>query len=407
MRRYRILATLAFIALAVTSLAPMPLRAAPVQGLGPKNILIGVQVSLTGPASTVGTGFKAGTQMAVDEINAHGGINGRHIDVVYEDDAGTAEGGISAVRRLMDQDKVFAIFGGGTSTSTASVIPLIQQSNFLYYDSLASDPRVLQNYSPYVFSGMTVVRADVAAYAVKVLQQQFKAKTVGILSSDEAFCSSVLPLMTPKLNDAGIKITVQEKFKSGDTDFTAQANALKSANPDAVYLCGLPADGGRMLPQLKRAGITSKLLGDTVFGDTVVPKLAGPAANGFYALWINAGQFMDENTGPMADWKARFAKAFPNPPPNTPNSFSLAGYADFYVFAEGLRRAGPDPTQDKVVAGLEQVHSFVAGKDPYFKWAAPIGLPRSFAKGDHKGNRECVLIQVRNGDYARVENFGT
>ncbi|MGH6799522.1 MAG: ABC transporter substrate-binding protein, partial [Roseiarcus sp.] len=115
--------------------------------------MIGVQVSLSGPASTVGQGFKAGAQMAVDEINAHGGINGRHIDIAYEDDSGTAEGGLSAVRRLMEQDKVFAIFSGGTSTSTASVIPLVQQSKFLYYDSVASDPRVLQNYSPYVFSG--------------------------------------------------------------------------------------------------------------------------------------------------------------------------------------------------------------------------------------------------------------
>ena len=406
MRGIRFFAWVALVAL-VSTLAYVPARAASVQGLGAKNILIGVQVSLTGPASTVGQGFKAGTQMAVDEINAHGGINGRHIDVVYEDDAGTAEGGISAVRRLMDQDKVFAIFGGGTSTSTASVIPLIQQSKFLYYDSLASDPRVLANYSPYVFSGMTVVRADVAAYAAKVLGQTFKAHTVGFLSSDEAFCTSVLPIMIPRLADQGIKVVLQEKFKSGDTDFTAQANAIKSANPDAMYLCGLPADGGRLLPQLKRAGISSKLLGDTVFGDTVVPKLAGPAADGFYALWINSTQFMGEKTGPMGEWKARFTKAFPNPPPNTPNSFSLAGYADFYVFADGLRRAGANPTQDKMIDGLEHVHNFIAGKDSFFTWAVPIGLPRSFRNGDHKGNRECVLIVVRNGDYTRVENFGT
>ena len=406
MRGKRILAALAFAALTATSWSKAP-AGADVQGLTQKNVLIGVQVSLTGPASTVGQGFKAGTQMAVDEINAHGGINGRHVDVIYEDDAGTAEGGISAVRRLMEQDKVFAIFGGGTSTSTASVIPLIQQSKFLYYDSLASDPRVLQNYSPYVFSGMTVVRADVGAYADKVLEQDFKAKTVGFLTSDEAFCSSVLPFMIPKLQQDGVKVVLQEKFKSGDTDYTAQANAIKTANPDAMYLCGLPADGGRMLPQLRRAGITSKLLGDTVFGDTVVPKLAGPAADGFYALWINASQFMGENSGAMGDWKARFNKAFPNPPPSTPNSFSLAGYADFYVFADGLRRAGNDPTQDKVIAGLEQEHNFVAGKDGYFKWAAPIGLPRSFKQGDHKGNRECVLIIVKNGEYTRVQNFGT
>jgi branched-chain amino acid transport system substrate-binding protein len=212
--------------------------------------------------------------------------------------------------------------------------------------------------------------------------------------------------MIPKLQQDGVKVVLQEKFKSGDTDYTAQANAVKQANPDAMYLCGLPADGGRMLPQLKRAGITSKLLGDTVFGDTVVPKLAGPAADGFYALWINATQFMGENSGPMGEWKGRFAKAFPNPPPSTPNSFSLAGYADFYVFADGLRRAGKDPTQEKMIAGLEQERNFVAGKDGFFKWAVPIGLPRSFKEGDHKGNRECVLIIVKNGEYSRVQNFG-
>ena len=407
MKRHRLLATLALAALAGASSLPPAARAADTQGLGAKNVLIGIQVSLTGPASTVGQGFKAGAQLAVDEINAHGGINGRHIDVVYEDDAGTAEGGISAVRRLIEQDKVFAIFGGGTSTSTASVIPLVQQQNFLYFDSLASDPRVLATYSPYVFSGMTVVRADIATNAVRVLTQQLKAKTVGFLTSDEAFCSTVLPFMTPKLADAGIKIAVQEKFKSGDTDFTAQANAIKNANPDAVYICGLPADGGRMLPQLKRAGITSKLLGDSVLSDTVVPKLAGPAADGFYALWLSGSQFLNETTGPMGDWRARFAKAYPNPPPNTPNSFSLAAYADFYVFADGLRRAGPNPTQDKVVAGLEQISGFVAGKDPYFKWAAPIGLPRTFKKGDHKGSRECIVIVVKNGDYQRVTTLET
>lgn len=397
MKRFTLLAALSF------ALLPSWSVAAETQGLTPKEILIGTQVSLTGPASSVGQGFKAGLDLAVDEINSHGGINGRTIKIVYEDDAGTAEGGISAVRRLMDQDKVFAIFGGGTSTSTSSVIPLIQQANFLYYDSLASDPRVLDKYSPYVFSGMTVVRSDVAAVVVRVMARDFKAKTVGFLTSDEAFCSTGITLMEPKIAAAGMKLIVQEKFKTGDTDFTAQSAALKAANADAVYVCGLPSDGGRMLPQLKRNGVTSKLLVDTVLTDPVVTKTAGTAIEGTYGLWISANQFIEEKTGPIADWKARFARKNPNPVPGTPNSYSLASYGDFYVFAEGLRRAGKDLTQDKVVTALESIHDYVAGKDRAFSYAAAIGNPRTFSKGDHKGSRDCVPVVVRNGEYQRVE----
>ena len=407
MHRFSIILRFCTVLAIAAGMTIVPAGAADVQGVTPTSILIGVQVSLTGPASSVGQGFKYGTDMAAAEINAHGGINGRKIQLVYEDDNGTAEGGISAVRRLMDQDKVFAIFGGGTSTSTASVIPLIQQSNELYYDSLASDPRVLETYSPYVFSGGTVVRADVAAYAINVMSVKFKAKTIALMSSDEAFCTSGINLMKPKLEAAGLKLVSEQKFKSGDTDFSAQAAALKAANPDAIYLCGLPADGGRLLPQLKRAGITSKLLGDTVLGDNVVPTTAGGAAEGFYALWLNASQFIDQTANPMGEWRARFKAMFPNPPAGVPNSFSLSAYSDFYVFADGIRLAGKDITVQKVIAGLEQIQNFVAGRDKVYTYAVPIGNPRSFKNGDHKGNREAVLIVVKNGQYSRVEDFGS
>lgn len=404
MRRTRVQA--AFAALAASLLLlPTGASSADPQGLSAGSILIGVQVSLTGPASSIGTGFKAGTELAIAEINEHGGINGRKIQAVYEDDAGTAEGGISAVRRLNDQDKAFMIFGGGTSTSTSSVIPLVQQSNILYYNSLASDPRVLENDSPFVFSGGTVVRADVATYAVKVMGQ-LKAKTVGFLTNDEAFCSSGVRLIEPKLKDAGMTLVAAQKFKSGDTDYTAQAAALKAANADLLYVCGLPVDGGRMIPQLRRAGITSKLLGDTVLADSVVPQMAGSAVEGFYVLWLNSSQYIDEAKPPMSDWRARFAKRNPNPAPGTPNSFSLSAYSDFYVLAEGLRRAGKALTPQAVIDALESINGYTAGKDKAFAFAAPIGNPRSFKKGNHKGNNECVLLTVKNGQYQRVENFG-
>jgi branched-chain amino acid transport system substrate-binding protein len=374
-------------------------RAADVQGVTPNSILIGVQVALTGPASTVGQGFRAGIDMAVDEINAHGGVNGRQIKTVYEDDNGTAEGGILAVRRLSEQDGVFAIMGGGTSTATVSVIPLVEQGGIVYYDSLASDPRVLETYSPYVFSGMTIVRADIANSIIEALKKELKAKTVGIVTSDEALCTAAVNLVEPQLAANGMKLVVEQKFRSGDTDFTTQANAIKSANPDALYMCGLPIDGGRLIPQLKRAGVTSKLLGDGTFTDANIIRVGGASIDGLYSFWIVSRQFIGETTGPIADWKARFAKRFPNPPSGVPNHYTLAAYSDMYCLAEGMRRAGKDLTRDRLIAGLETLHDYIAGTDKAFSYAAAIGTPRSFRKGDHKGARSTQLVVVRNGQF--------
>jgi branched-chain amino acid transport system substrate-binding protein len=396
--RLRFLAVIAALAIA----APMSLRsagAADVPGVTPNSILIGVQVALTGPASTVGQGFRAGIDMAVDEINAHGGINGRTIKTVYEDDNGTAEGGILAVRRLVEQDQVFAVMGGGTSTSTVSVIPLVEQGGVVYYDSLASDPRVLETYSPYVFSGMTIVRADIANSIIAALKKDMKAKTVGIVTSDEALCTAAVTLIEPQFQTNGLKLVVDQKFRSGDTDFSTQAAAVKAANPDALYMCGLPIDGGRLIPQLKRAGVTSKLLGDGTFTDANIIRVGGASIDGLYSFWIVSRQFIGETTGPIADWKERFAKKFPNPPAGVPNHYTLAAYSDMYCLAEGMRRAGRDLTRDKLIAGLETLHDYIAGTDKAFSYAAAIGTPRTFRKGDHKGARTTQLVVVRNGQF--------
>lgn len=385
-----------------------PGLAAGVQGVTPTSINVGVQVSLTGPASSIGQGFKAGTELAADEVNAHGGINGRKIHLVFEDDAGTAAGGILATRKLMEQDGVFAIFGGGTSTSTASVIPLVQQSQFLYYDSLASDPRVLEHYSPYVFSGSTVVRADVTSFLADVMSKTFKAKKVATLTSEQGYCTSGMTLLKPKILASGVQLVTEQTFQSGDIDFSAQSAAIKAAKPDAVYLCGVPADSGRMIPQLRRAGVSAKLLGDPALADPVTVEAAGKAAEGFYAPYEVTAEWLGETTGLMAQWKDRFAKAFPHPVPGTPNSFSLAAYSDFFVFAEGIRRAGSDVTRDRVIAGLESLRNFVGGKTPEWSYAVPIGTPRTFTKGDHKGSgeRDMTLLVVQHGAFARAGGPG-
>jgi branched-chain amino acid transport system substrate-binding protein len=365
-------------------------------GVTPEKIVIGTHLPLTGPVSSVGLGFRAGVQMALAEINAHGGVNGRMLEVVFEDDAGTAEGAISAVRRLLDRSNVFGILSGGSSTSVVAVIPLVQQRRVPYLASLASDPRVLEKFSPYVFTGSTVARGDVAVAVTGFMTGTLHTRTISFLHSGEANCQSGVDILATTLTQAGVETKGRQRFNTGDTDFTAQAHALVAQDADTIYICGIPADGGRILPQLRRAGIKAKLVGDTALADPNTIVVAGKDAEGFFTFW-GAKQFIEDRTGVMGQWRERFQQAVPDAPRGTPNLFSLAGYGDFYVFAEGLRRAGKNPTREGFVQGTEGIRDFVAGKDAYWTFASPIALPRNFAPDNHKGNRDQLPVVVKNG----------
>lgn len=366
-------------------------------GITQDKVVIGTHLPLTGPASSVGIGFRAGVQMALAEINGKGGVNGRLLEVVFEDDAGTAEGAVSAVRRLLDRSSVFGILSGGTSTSVVAVVPLIQQRQIPYLASLASDPRVLEKFSPYVFTGSTVARSDVAASTTRFMTTTLHTRTVSFLYSGEANCQSGVDLLAAALTQAGAEIKGKQRFNSGDTDFTAQAHALVSQAADTVYLCGTPVDGGRILPQLRRAGVNARYVGDSALADPNTLTVAGKDAEGFFTFWGASNQFMDDTTGVMGQWRNRFKQMLPDAPRGTPNLFSLGGYTDFYVFAEGLRRAGKVPTREGFVKGMEEMQNFVAGKDSYWTFALPIGLPRSFGPDSHKGNRIQMPVVVKNG----------
>jgi branched-chain amino acid transport system substrate-binding protein len=363
------------------------------------DVALGVHLPLTGAASFVGQGFQLGSQLAFNEINQHGGVNGHKLKVIYEDDAGTPDGGVTTVRRLIDQSKVFAVVGGSTSTATVAVLPSMMTGPTPYFVSLASDPRVLATYSDYVFSGATVPQKDIVASMVKFITTSLKPKSVALMQCDQGHCQSGVPLLKSGLESAGVTVPTVQQYHSGDTDFTAQIDAIKKTNAEVVGIYGLAADGGRIIPQVRRAGINAKLVADTSLADPSVLRVAGASSDGFYAMWLGATQFVDDKTGVMGDWRERFDKANPNAPSGTPNLYSLMGYADAYVVAEGIRRASSNLTQKNFIDQLNTLDGFVAGKDPYFKYAAPIGLPRSFKKGDHQGNRSVTPIVAKGGSF--------
>lgn len=372
-------------------------------GMSEDSIKIGVHTPLTGPASFVGQGFKHGAELAVQEINDNGGVEGRKIDMVTIDDEGTPEGASLAIRRLVDQEQAFLILGAGTSTSTVPQLQYFTQNAELpYYVSLASDPQVLEEYRPNVFSGATTTQTAMVEVFSDYVASEAGIKSVSLMQCDQGHCQAGVPLLRKALEDKGVAVKGVETYNSGATDFTGQINSILNDRPEAVFIYGLAEDGGRIIPQLRRSGFDGDIIGDTSLSDPSVVEVAGKAAEDLVTFWLASPQYIDETTGAMADWRKRFDAAFPNAPEGTPNLYSLMAYADTYVIGEGVRLAGEDPTRQAFNEALHELDGFVAGEDEHWGFAAPIGMPRSFSEDDHLGNETVVPVVARSGKFESV-----
>lgn len=366
-----------------------------VNGVTDTEIRIGVHLSLSGPASFVGQGAKVGIALAEAEINAKGGINGRKLVFNYVDDRGSPDGGVTAARKLVDEENMFIVLGAGTSTATVPVLPYFERNGVPYYVSLASDPQVMGKFRRNVYSGATSTQIVWGQSMAKFVADNLKPKRVAMMLCDQAHCISGGPLVRGFLQNGGAEVSTTT-YNSGDTDFTGQIQQIKSVNPDVIFIYGLASDGGRILPQIRRAGITAQIVGDPALGDPSVARMAGAAAENFYTFWSGGTQFIDDKTGPMGQWLASLDKMKIDRPANTPNTYSTMLYADVYVLAEAIRLAGKNLTRETLMNNLDtKINGFVAGKTPEWSFASAVGFPRTFTPSDHLGNRQLqALVSV-------------
>lgn len=439
-----VLAAILMIATAFGGTSTKSAHSAP--GVSANQILLGTNVDLTGPAAYVGKGFQLGENLALRQINAHGGIRGRHVVVRYEDDAGTGAGGINASHALIQQDHVFMDVAGGDSTAMVAVAPYFENAKVPLLDSVGSDPLTFQPFKKYVFLGLTVPRPAFERGVAKVIVHKAHGTKVGLLANAGfAFCTSGVPLLTKAIANLGAKVVDTEEFPLGTENFAAQAAKLKASGANVIELCGLSGDAELFMPQLRQDGVTATFVGDATLSDPAIIQAAGAAANNMFLLWEPSKQFETATTGPMGKLKRQLAKAFGSNYKASFNQFSLFGYVDTFAAAQAIYNAGPNPTRLGVVKAFEKLHDYVPGrtvkkyvaavkkcKTRYkgksqsakrsvclknamnrfgalgaaFQYAVPVGLPETWGKRRRLGNTSLEMLRVRNGHVKSLGRVG-
>jgi len=244
-------------------------------------IKIGYFGDLTGPTFNFGRSAYNGVLMAADEINNLGGINGRRIDVVFEDDRGSAEEAARRTSKLIDQDKVIAIIAGGTSGNSRAAAPKAQSSHVPMISPSSTDPAVTQ-VGDYIFRACFVdsFQGEVmASFAANTLKAQKAAILFDFNSPYGRGLTEYFELSFAKL---GGQIVNKQTYTQGDADFKGQLSTIRAAEPDVIYIPGYYGDVAVIAKQARLIGLTQPLLGGDGWDAPELWPTGGDALNGSY-----------------------------------------------------------------------------------------------------------------------------
>ncbi|TET42764.1 MAG: hypothetical protein E3J66_03040, partial [Dehalococcoidia bacterium] len=225
---------------------------------GPKVIKIGAILQLTGDMAIFGESFKKGIDMAVEVINTAGGIQGRKVKIIYEDDAAKAKLAVSAFRKLITQDKVQAVIAGGMSSTAMSIAPIAEENKVVIISPTASAP-ALSEFKDYFFRIQASDNYEgrvMAEFAYKELG----AREVGIFYVNNDWGRGLAEVFKDRFTMLGGKVPIMESHELGDTDFKTQITKIKTVNPENLYLIGYLQEMSIILRQMRELGLKPRIL---------------------------------------------------------------------------------------------------------------------------------------------------
>ncbi|MFH1135390.1 MAG: ABC transporter substrate-binding protein [Pseudomonadota bacterium] len=317
--------------LIVASLALPWLLSGPV--LAQDAIKVGVVLPLTGEQAKFGEIEKNSFQMALEEINGAGGVNGRKIELLIEDDTGKPEVGRSAMEKLISQDKVAVVGGGYSSSVTFAMSAVAQQFQVPFVINTGSDDKITEQGWEYVFR----ISQPVSAYPMALesfLKEVVKPQTVAILYENSAFGQKGSDEFSKQCKAMGLKILVLEGYEHGAVDFKPILVKVKGANPDMIYMISYVMDAALLMRQARELSLKPKLFvgGGAGFTLPEFMKNAGDAAQHVFSatLWTETVPFPGAK-----DYYDKYVAKFKQPT----EYHGAEAYACMYVIADALKRA--------------------------------------------------------------------
>jgi branched-chain amino acid transport system substrate-binding protein len=300
-------------------------------GGGSDKVRIGVFMSLTGSTANFGISSTNAIKMAADEANAAGGINGKQIDILVQDDRSDASEAATIVTKFVTQDQVHAILGEVASSRSIAAAPIAQNAKIPMLTPSSTNPEVTKK-GDFIFRSCFIDPVQGAAIA------QFAARTLGakraaiLVDRKNDYSTGLEKVISATFTKMGGQIVGTQSYQEGDQDFNAQLTSLKGSNPEVIFVPGYYNDVGLIAKQARDKGITVPLLGGDGWDSAQLYAIGGTALNGSYF----SNHYSPYDTDPKVqkfvnDYKARYGAV--------PDALAATAYDAALIMFDAIKRS--------------------------------------------------------------------
>ena len=347
---------------------------------GGDTIKVGEFASLTGKEATFGTSSHEGTLLAIEELNAKGGLLGKKLELLTEDDQTKAGEPANAVNKLISKDGVVAILGEVASSRSLEAAPICQQSKIPMISPSSTNPTVTQ-VGDYIFRVCftdTFQGAALANFASGTLN----AKNVAVLTDVKSdYSKGLAKSFKEKYASSGGKIGIELDFNGGDKDFKGQLTSIKSTAPDAIFLPGYYNDVALICIQAKQLGMEIPIFGGDGWESESLITIGKEAVEGTY---FSTHCSPEQGTPEMVAFVESYKKRFKG---KTPDAMAVLGYDSAMVLADGIKRAGTTESA--------ALRSAIASTKDFAGAGGTFSL-----NANRDADKALVFIQIKDGKFA-------
>ncbi|GAC1652600.1 MAG: hypothetical protein NVS4B8_27950 [Herpetosiphon sp.] len=358
-------------------------------GVSETEIVIGSWGPQDGPAGAYGV-IDRTIAAYFKMVNDQGGINGRKVRFVYENDSYEPAKTVAAVKKLVEEDKVFAMLGGLGTRNNLAVMDYLVQNKVPHLGPATGTTALVQPLKRNIFAYQVNYQTE-ATLLTQYAVDTAKSQKVAVFYQNDAFGKEGLDAINAELKKHSLAEATPVSYETADTNYSAQALKLQSSGADTVFIWAVPKPGASIIAEMDKIGFKPKLLATAVVNDPSLFKLAGPGAEGLItSAWLP--DFTDTSNPKVAEFQAFMKKNMPN---EQIGGFAETGFGQAQLMSDVLKRMGKDVTRDGLIKTLEGLQNYTDNLLPSI----------SYSPTDHQGSKAVLFQQARNNQFVKISDF--
>jgi branched-chain amino acid transport system substrate-binding protein len=373
---------------ATSTLFAPAIAGAATRGVSENEIIIGSMADLSGVTAVQGVNNADGMRLAFDEANAKGGINGRKIRFVIEDNEYTVPKAVQAMNKLLNRDSIFVAVGNGGTPMNDAVMPSMIEKGVSNVFPTTCARSMYEPFNKYKF-GQFASYYDQMRAGVKHFATTKGVKTVGVMYQDTDYGRDVLAGAQAQVEAMGLKLGGTTGHKPTDTDFNGAIAKLRDAKCDLIVLGSIVKDTVIILQTAHKIGWDPIFMGNFATYSTAVADAPGGPAEGFFSMSPAPYRYPDDPRPEVHAFATKYKQTFGI----DPNYLGEAGYVAASFTAAALQKAGRDLTADSFIAAMESMRDW---RDIFG------GPPLSLSSTDHHASNQSFLSVVKDGRWTPV-----